>query len=320
MKRAVCRSSDSRTPAVRTPCSSSQCRYSSKSAPTAPTSSGRRPSTPRPKAMLAATPPRRMARSSTRNESETLSSLSAMSWSVNLPGNVIRWSVAIDPVTAMRTAANPAASVEGVAAGARTRGVRVVDGETLLLDRVDEVDRRAHQVRGAHLVRHDLHAAEVGDDVAVDLAFVEVELVAKPRAAARLDRDAQPQVVPALLREQATHLGGRALGQDDALCGLLLNSHLSSRLVRVPHGCGVGDPTCSPNDKRCGCIPATRTVFISGGTPSPRPPSAFYSPGAPQTGNQRARSGSHFRSSPTTPLTWSSSALSRRSPFSGAKG
>ena len=55
--------------------------------------------------MLAATPPRRMARSSTRNDSETLSSLSAMSWSVNLPGNVIKWSVAIDPVTAMRTAA-----------------------------------------------------------------------------------------------------------------------------------------------------------------------------------------------------------------------
>ena len=54
--------------------------------------------------MLAATPPRRMASSSTRNDSETRSSLSAMSWSVNLPGNVIKWSVAIDPVTAIRTA------------------------------------------------------------------------------------------------------------------------------------------------------------------------------------------------------------------------
>src|SRR5580704_2262222 len=239
MKRAVCRSSDSRTPAVRTPCSSSQCRYSSKSAPTAPTSSGRRPSTPRPKAMLAATPPRRMARSSTRNESETLSSLSAMSWSVNLPGNVIRWSVAIDPVTAMRTAANPAASVEGVAAGARTRGVRVVDGETLLLDRVDEVDRRAHQVRGAHLVGHDLHAAEVGDDVAVDVALVEVELVAKTRAAARLHGNAQPEVLATLLGEQRAHLGRGTVGKDDPLRGLLLNSHLSSRLVHVPRSDGV---------------------------------------------------------------------------------
>src|SRR5580692_4855913 len=217
--------------------------------------------------MLAATPPRRMARSSTRNESETLSSLSAMSWSVNLPGNVIRWSVAIDPVTAMRTAANPAASVEGVAAGARTRGVRVVDGETLLLDRVDKVDRRAHQVRGAHLVRHDLHAA----DVAVDLALIEVELVAKPRAATRLDRDAQPQVVPALLREQATDLGGRALGQDDALCGLLLNSHLSSRLVRVPHDCGVGTPRAMPTISGAGAF-------------QPLAPNSSTAPGRPRRG------------------------------------
>src|SRR6516165_9172793 len=121
------------------------------------------------------------------------------------------------------------ASVEGVAASAGTRGVRVVDSETLLLDRVDEIDGRAHQVRGAHLVRHDLHAAELADDVAVDLAFVEVELVAKPGAAARLDRDAQPQVVPAFLREQAAHLGRSEVGQDDTLCRLLLNSHLSSR-------------------------------------------------------------------------------------------
>ncbi|GAA2948927.1 hypothetical protein GCM10020227_14960 [Streptomyces flavovirens] len=30
-------------------------------------------------------------------------SWSATSWSVNLPGKVIRWSVAMEPVTAMRT-------------------------------------------------------------------------------------------------------------------------------------------------------------------------------------------------------------------------
>src|SRR6516162_1147856 len=217
-------------------------------------SNGRSPSTPRPNAMFAATPPRRMSRSSTRKESDTRSSFSAMSWSTNRPGNVIRWSVAIDPVTAMRTATTynagpgptgirhspcllPQAavsrppSVERVAAGAGPRRVRVVDGETLLLDRVDEVDGRAHQVRGAHLVRHDLHAAELADDVAVDLALIEVELVAKPGAAARLDRDAQLQVVPTLLRKQAAHLGGRAVGQDDPLRGLLLNSHLSSCLA-----------------------------------------------------------------------------------------
>src|SRR5271166_5986189 len=217
---------DSRTPAVLTPWSSSQRRYSSKSAPTAPTSSGRRPSTPRPKAMLAATPPRRMARSSTRNESETLSSLSAISWSVNLPGNVIKWSVAIDPVTAMRTVATPRpASVERIAAGAGARRVRVVDREALLLDRVHEVDGRAHQVRGAHLVGHHPDAAELADDVAVDLALVEVELVAKPGAAARLYRDAQLEIVPALLGQERAHLGRRAVGQEDPLHGLLLNSH-----------------------------------------------------------------------------------------------
>src|ERR1700733_1948816 len=237
--------------------------------------------------MFAATPPRRMASSSTRNESETLSSLSAMSWSVNLPGNVIRWSVAIDPVTAMRTAANPAASVEGVAAGARTRGVRVVDGETLLLDRVDEVDRRAHQVRGAHLVRHDLHATEVGDDVAVDLAFVKVELVAKPRAAARLDRDAQPQVVPALLREQATHLGGRDLGQDDALCGLLLNSHLSSRLVRVPHAAAWVSPRAIPTISGAGAFQPPAPEF-STARGRPRRGTSGTGP-APTSGRRRRR-------------------------------
>ena len=56
-----------------------------------------------PKAMFAATPPRRISSPSTRNDRETRSSLSAMRCSVNFPGNVIRWSVATDPVTAIRT-------------------------------------------------------------------------------------------------------------------------------------------------------------------------------------------------------------------------
>ena len=56
-----------------------------------------------PKAMLAAMPPRRTSRSSTRNDSEILSSWSTTSESVNRPSKVIRWSVAIEPVTAMRT-------------------------------------------------------------------------------------------------------------------------------------------------------------------------------------------------------------------------
>ena len=64
---------------------------------------GRRPRQPIPKAMLAATPPRRTSRSSTRNDSEILSSWSTTRESVNRPSKVIRWSVAIEPVTAMRT-------------------------------------------------------------------------------------------------------------------------------------------------------------------------------------------------------------------------
>ena len=56
-----------------------------------------------PNAMLAAMPPRRTSRSSTRNDSEILSSWSTTRESVNRPSKVIRWSVAIEPVTAMRT-------------------------------------------------------------------------------------------------------------------------------------------------------------------------------------------------------------------------
>src|SRR5215475_2627717 len=153
-----------------------------------------------------------------------------MSWSVNLPGNVIRWSVAIDPVTAIRTALPyppGAASVEGIAAGAGTRRVRVVDREALLLDRVHEVDGRAHQVRRAHLVGNHLDAAELRDDVAVERALVKIELVAQAGAAARLHGHAQPQVIPALLGQQSADLGGSGLGEDDALLRhVVLNGHL----------------------------------------------------------------------------------------------
>jgi hypothetical protein len=53
--------------------------------------------------MFAATPPRRISSRSTRKDSDTRSILSAMNCSTKRPGNVMRWSVAIDPVTAMRT-------------------------------------------------------------------------------------------------------------------------------------------------------------------------------------------------------------------------
>ena len=59
-----------------------------------------------PKQMLAAIPPRRISRSSARKHTEILSSCSTTSESANLPRKVIRWSVAMDPVTAICTGTN----------------------------------------------------------------------------------------------------------------------------------------------------------------------------------------------------------------------
>src|SRR5207237_1813863 len=83
---------------------------------------------------------------------------------------------------------------EGLAAGAATGGVGVVDREALLLDRVDEVDRRTQQVGVAHAVDDDVDPAEVGDDVTVERAVVEEQLVAKAGAAAGLHSHAQREV------------------------------------------------------------------------------------------------------------------------------
>src|ERR687883_863368 len=146
-----------------------------------------------------------------------------MSWSANLPGKCIRWSVAIEPVTAIfiaalgvgngwlrpeptgpRTRHRPpqwpgrpvrkAGSVERVAASAGIRRVRVVDGEALRVDPVGEVDGRAGEVREAHPVHHHLHTTEVVHDVAVQGPLVEEQLVAEAGAAAGLHGDAQAEV------------------------------------------------------------------------------------------------------------------------------
>src|SRR5437764_620757 len=196
--------------------------------------------------MLAATPPRRTTRSSTRNDSDTLCSWSGSNCSANRPGKCIRWSVAIEPVTAIfmatsgvrrgrpgqptgrerqrpyprsaGTAGCPFCgdyrSVERVAAGAGTRSVRVVDGEALGVDPVGEVDGGAGEVRHAHPVDDDLEAVVAGAAVAVDLAVVEEELVAQARAAAGLYRHPQPQVVAALLFEQRLDLLRGDVGED----------------------------------------------------------------------------------------------------------
>src|SRR4051795_12310346 len=78
-----------------------------------------------------------------------------------------------------RTADAAARSVERVPARARVLRVGVVDGEALLLDGVGEVDHRAGEVRGAHPVDDDTDAVERLDDVPVQGALVEEELVAQ---------------------------------------------------------------------------------------------------------------------------------------------
>src|SRR3990170_846343 len=103
-KRAVCRVSETWTEEQSTRCRSSQERYSTKSSPTAPTRTGSRPRLPSPKQMFAAHPPRRTSRSSTRNETDSLSSWSTTRLSENLPGKDIKWSVAMDPAMRRGTA------------------------------------------------------------------------------------------------------------------------------------------------------------------------------------------------------------------------
>src|SRR3712207_3639065 len=57
--------------------------------------------------MLAPAPPRCCTRSSTRNDSDTFSIWPSTNCSVNFPGKVIRWSVAMEPVTTTGTGALP---------------------------------------------------------------------------------------------------------------------------------------------------------------------------------------------------------------------
>src|SRR4051812_13010740 len=139
-------------------------------------------------------------------------------------------------------------SAERVAAGAAATRVGVVDREALLLDRVGEVDRGALEIGRAHPVDDDLDTVEVADEVAVEAALVEVELVDQAGAAAGLDTHAQAEVVTTLLLEQALDLDGRDVRQDDTVGGSL-GLNLGGRCVRldthvlvlhvVVHGSGV---------------------------------------------------------------------------------
>src|SRR3954462_4190221 len=62
--------------------------------------------------MLAPAPPRCCTRSSTRKDSDTFSICPSTNCSVKVPGKVIRWSVAIEPVTHTVTGALPRGGVE----------------------------------------------------------------------------------------------------------------------------------------------------------------------------------------------------------------
>src|SRR3954447_5161374 len=149
---------------------------------------------------------------------------------------------------ALRERCRAGGSAERVAARAAAAGVRVVDREALLLDRVGEIDRGALEVRRAHPVDDDLDTVEVADEVAIEAALVEVELVDQAGAAAGLDAHAQAEVVTTLLLEQALDLGGRDVRQDDTVGGSL-GLNLGGRCVRldthvlvlhvVEHGSGV---------------------------------------------------------------------------------
>ena len=122
------------------------------------------------------------------------------------------------PVSSDARAA-PAAttSVERVPAGAGSGGVRIVDREALLLDGVDEVDGGALHVGGTHPVDGQPHPAEFRGQIAVEGAVVEEEVVAQACAAAGLYGDTQRQVVAAFLIQQRLRLGGRGVGQGDAV-------------------------------------------------------------------------------------------------------
>src|SRR6478735_2004355 len=178
-------------------------------------------------------------------------------------------------------------SAEGVAAGAAAARVGVVDGEALLLDGVGEVDRGALEVGGAHPVDDDLDTVEVADEVTVEAALVEIELVDQARAAAGLDTDAQAEVVTTLLLEQALDLGRRDVRQDDTVGGSL-GLNLGGRCVRldthvlvlqlVEHGSEVrthAAPDVFPAPPRIRRTPQELRILpgsgVSGGGRRPRP-------------------------------------------------
>src|SRR4051794_5802596 len=100
--------------------------------------------------MFAPAPPRCCTRSSTRKERETFSIFPSTNWSVNLPGKVIRWSVAIEPVTRTDMRSSPGNGGRHgrlTPAGDRHRGWHSLGVPVILRSgRAAEVDRPVQRV------------------------------------------------------------------------------------------------------------------------------------------------------------------------------
>src|SRR5205085_9811490 len=105
--------------------------------------------------------------------------------------------------------------VEGVPAGAGALCLGVVDREPGRFEAIDEVDLRVREVRDAHLVDDDPDPELLGGDVLLGELVVEVHRVAEARAAARLDRHTERDVIATLLLQELLHLARRVLGQLD---------------------------------------------------------------------------------------------------------
>src|ERR687891_2648203 len=126
----------------------------------------------------------------------------------------------------------------GIAAGAGSLGVRIVDRETRLLQAVDPVDLGAGEIGRTHPVDPDFERPELGNHVVVHLAVIEIEGIAEAGTPAGLDRNSKGVflvlVLDAsrnLLLQQIEHLRRSRFGDEYvSRC----NRHLDSSLSTPP--------------------------------------------------------------------------------------
>ena len=109
--------------------------------------------------------------------------------------------------------------LEAVPATACGGDVRVFDLEPGLLERLQEIDRRALQIRDAERIDDDLDAVELELVVARLGTAVETQRVLEPAAPAALDRDAEHLGLAGRLacHQPADLVGGTGCQRDDGL-------------------------------------------------------------------------------------------------------